>query len=75
MRTRNSKSLLLALLLPVLLLSACATPSSVSTPVQPPQIPALPPSLARPVPQESFLDRAQRNIEAWRKTLMDSETK
>lgn len=57
------------------LLLGCATKSTDSMPVQPPKIPSLPPALQKPVSQESYLDRAQRNIEAWRKKLTDSEIK
>lgn len=58
-----------------LLLTACASTSNDSMPVQPPQIPALPPTLAKPPLPESFLERAQQNIEQWQKALMDSATK
>lgn len=62
-------------LLPTLLLTGCAGICPPSTPVETPQTPALPPSLAKPVPLENFLDRAQRDIEEWRSRLRDSLTK
>jgi len=66
--------------LPVLLLltsslAACATKSTDSMPVQPPQIPSLPPSLAKPVSPESYLERAQTDIGTWRERLTNSATK
>ncbi|MEN9314244.1 MAG: hypothetical protein RIS35_637 [Pseudomonadota bacterium] len=56
-------------------LASCAAISPVSTPAQPPQIPQPPASLMTPVPHESYLERAQRNIETWRSRLTDSETR
>ena len=76
--TTKKKLNMQALLAPLalsLLLTACATTSHVSTPVKPPQTPQLPPSLAKPAPQESYLERAQTNIEGWRKTLTGAETR
>jgi hypothetical protein len=58
-----------------MLLVGCATTSTDSMPVQPPKIPSLPPTLAKPVPPESYLERAQRNIEQWQKELINSATK
>lgn len=75
MKPRKHNSWLLASLLPTLLLAACATTSKDSMPVQPPRIPSLPPTLEKPVPQESYLERAQRNIEQWQKALINSATK
>jgi hypothetical protein len=56
-------------------LASCATTSPASTPVQPPRIPQPPASLLQPPGCESYLERAQRNIEAWRSRLTDSETR
>lgn len=69
--------LLLELLVLSGLLTACATPSPGSTPAPcptPPAAPQLPATLAKPVPAESYSERAQRNIEAWQRKLTDSET-
>lgn len=73
--TENKPIKRLALLLLSALLASCATRSPDSTPVQPPLAPKLPPTLAKPVSLESFLDRAQKDIEQWRKKLTESETK
>lgn len=70
----NSVSLPILLLLAALL-TGCGTTLPDSTPVQPPQIPSLPPTLAKPVPPESFLERAQRSTRAWQEKLTSSETK
>lgn len=67
-----------ALLLLSALLQACATPSPSSTPTicpPPRQIPALPPSLAAPLPQENFLDDAMRDAQSWQDELNESATK
>ena len=69
---KKKPSLLLALIAPSLLLTGCAATSSDSMPVQCPQIPPPLPSFSKPVPQESFLERAQRNIEAWQRELNSS---
>lgn len=76
MNKRNARSFSLPMsLMLLLLLTGCATKSPDLIPVQPPQTPALPPSLAKPVPPESFLERAQRNIEQWQKKLIEEEPK
>ena len=63
-------------LLPLTVLWAgCATTSPPSMPVECPQMPSLPPSLARPAPPENFLERAQRDIEEWRSKLKGSPTR
>lgn len=64
-----------ALLTLTVWLPGCATKSCDSTAVQPPQAPTLSPSLAKPVPSESYLERARSDIEAWRKRLTDSATR
>lgn len=76
-RTRQNGSgcLLLGLLPLTALLAACATTSPDSTPVAAPRIPQPPASLMTPVEPESYLERAQQSIEAWRKRLTDSATK
>jgi hypothetical protein len=72
----TSRKLWLPVLLTLtVLLPGCATKSTDSTVVQPPQPPTLSPSLAKPVPPESFLERARRDIEEWRQRLTGSETK
>ena len=72
MRKLALKIWFVALLMPMLLLQGCATPLPASTPVQ---IPLPPPALMKPVPPESYLERAQRNIEAWQKALTPSAIK
>ncbi len=57
------------------LLTACATRSPGSTPVQPPAIPKPPASLMKPVPPESFSAAAARNTQEWQRKLTSSETK
>lgn len=69
--------LLLELLVLSGLLTACATKSPDSTPAlphQPAAIPALPATLAKPPSPESSLERAQKNIEEWRRKLTNSAT-
>ena len=60
----------LMLLLPAVLLTACAAPSMNSVQVSPTLPP--PPSLREPIPQQSYSERARTNIEAWRKQLIES---
>ena len=74
-RLKLNLLLLLALLVLSGLLGACATKSPASTPVQPPQAPKPPPSLMKPVSPESYLERAQKNIEAWQLMLTGSAIK
>lgn len=57
------------------LLSACATRSPGSMPVQPPAMPRPPASLMKPVSQESYSERAQKNTLTWQQKLTESETK
>lgn len=85
MQMRPAKSLMsrlyvrlhcaLALLVLSGLLSACATKSPGSIPVQPPRTPVPPASLMKPVSPESYSDRAARDTQGWQQKLMDSETK
>lgn len=73
-----SRLALSALLLLGLLLQACATRSPSSTPTicpPPKQIPALPPSLGAPLPQEDFLRDAETDIRSWESELRNSETR
>lgn len=64
--------LLLALLVS---LTGCATPSAVSTIEQCPRIPALPPSLAKPVPPELRSMNAAESIKRWNESLRASEAR
>ena len=75
MKKVNGKFYLIGLLAWTLSMVGCATKSPDSMPVQPPKIPPLPPTLAKPAPQESYLERARMNIEAWQKKLTSSESK
>lgn len=77
-RTAASWIAMLALLLLAPSLSGCAAPSPIVMPPAPcpkPEIPALPPSLAKPPPQESFLDAARRDISEWLSELKNSATR
>ncbi len=62
------RSCALMLMLPAVLLTGCAAPSTNSVQVSPtlPQ----PPSLREPTPQQSYSERASTNIEAWRSKLI-----
>ncbi len=67
-----------AMLLPLLLLTACAAPLQPSTSVicpAPLAMPALPPSLKVPPPPASFLESAQSDIKAWQQRLTSSATR
>jgi hypothetical protein len=59
-------ALLLTAIVLVLLLSACATPSS--TPTEPARNPQ-PPQLSEPLPSESYLNKAQKLIESWQNAV------
>lgn len=77
-KTAWSVAAMTAWLLLALSLSGCATPSPTVTlpPECPkPEIPALPPSLAKPPPQESFLEAARRDISQWLQQLKSSATR
>ena len=69
------KSMLLALIVLPALLQGCATKSTVSIAESCPVTPSPPDTLMKPEKQESYLDRVQRNTEAWEKRLTASETK
>lgn len=75
MKKTSGKFSLIGWLALTLLLTACATKSPDSMPVQFPKVPPLPPTLAKPVPQESFLERARSDTQTWLKKLKSSETK
>lgn len=73
-----SKAGMTAWLLLALSLTGCAAPSpNVMPPLEcpKPEIPELPPSLAKPPPQESFLDAARRDISEWLQQLKNSATR
>jgi hypothetical protein len=74
-RLKLNLLLLLGLLVLSGLLGACATKSPASTPAQPPQVPKPPATLMKPASPESYLERAQRNIETWQQKLTGSATK
>lgn len=57
------------LMLLALLLSGCQTPPI--RPCEPPPPPMRPP-LQQPLPESSYLNAAQANIEAWQKRLTDT---
>lgn len=78
-RTAVSLIALLTLLLLVPSLNGCAAPSPIA-PLPPllcprPEIPALPPSLAKPPPQESYLEAARRDISQWLQQLKSTATR
>ncbi len=69
---------MLAMLLPLLSVVACSPPLQPSIGVSCPRpvtLPALPPSLAKPPPAESFSEAAQRDISQWQQQLISSATK
>lgn len=63
-------ALVLMLMLLVVLSGCCAMNSTLSAPevVEAPKIP-VPPPMLEPVPSESYLLRAQKNIEGWQLKL------
>lgn len=65
----------LALLLLSGLLTACATKSPASMPVQPQPTQKPPATLMKPVPPGTYSETAQKNIQAWQQKLTGSETK
>ncbi len=68
----------LVMLPPLLLCAACAPrlPASTAAPIPTLQeMPDLPPALARPVPPESYSERAAAHIKNWRQRLTGSETR
>ena len=69
------RALLPALLLLSALLQACATKSSGLTLDQCPRVPSLPPSLAKPVPPETYSEDAPKRIEGWTDELRRSATR
>lgn len=69
------KPLWLALLLLSAALQGCATKSAGLTLDQCPRVPSLPPSLAKPVPPETYLEYAPERIDAWTNALKRSVTK
>lgn len=79
MKTPNVRPrAVLVMLLPLLLCAGCATrlPASTAAPIPTRQeMPALPPALARPVPPESYSERAAAHIRNWQLRLTGSETR
>lgn len=79
MKTHNARSRAALAMLPLLLLCAsCATRSLDSTTVPIPtqqEMPALPPALAKPPPQESYLEKAAARIKSWQQRLTSSATR
>ena len=63
---------LLAWLLLAALLPACTTKLLDSTPASCPRTPALPPSLAKPVPPETYSEDAEKRIDGWTVELKSS---
>ena len=66
------------LLLPLMLCAGCAPrlPASTAAPIPTQQVmPDLPPALAKPVPPESYSEKALARIKSWQQRLTDSETK
>lgn len=79
MKTPNARPrAALVMLLPLLLCAACAPrlPASTAAPIPTQQeMPAVPPALAKPVPPESFSERALARIRSWQQRLTDSATR
>ena len=77
--TNNRSVLLLPMLVSLLSLQGCATtsnPQAAPSVVSPPQIPPPPEELMQPPKQpETYLQRAQSDIQAWRKKLEPSQDK
>lgn len=69
------RALLPALLLLSALAQGCATKSSGLTLDQCPRVPSLPPSLAKPVPPETYSEDAARRIDGWTDELKASATR
>ena len=68
----------LVMLLPLLLCAACTPrlPASTAAPIPTQQVmPDLPPALAKPVPPESYSEKALARIKSWQERLTYSETK
>lgn len=74
-QSRGMLHRVLLLLLLVAPLQGCWLTFKPPTPCQCPRTPEPPSSLMQPVPQESFSERAQRDIETWLQELTRSETK
>lgn len=74
-KPNDKRPLWLALLLLSALLQACATKSPLSTPAQCPRVPSLPPSLAKPVPPETYSEDAAKRIDGWTDELRRSATR
>lgn len=66
---------LLGWLLLAALLPACMPRLPDSTPTTCPRTPALPPSLSKPVPPETYSEDAPKRIEGWTVELKSSATK
>ena len=68
----------LVMLLPLLLCAACAPklPASTTAPIPTQQaMPDLQPALAKPVPPESYSEKAAAHIKSWQQRLTDSATR
>lgn len=74
-RTNGLLMPVLALCVLSMLLASCAAPSPALTVVAPLRMPALPPSLAKPVSPESYSERALASTRNWQGRLMASEPK
>ncbi len=60
---------ILSVILPLILLTACAAPSPSSVP-EPPKQPPAPASLSKPLPEPGmFSKRARMNMQRWQETL------
>ncbi len=79
MKTPNARPrAAFVMLLPLLLCAACAPrlPASTAVPIPTQQVmPELPPVLAKPVPPESYSERALAHIKSWQQRLTDSATR
>lgn len=74
-KTDARRALLPALLMLSALLQGCATKSSGLTLDQCPRVPALPPSLSKPVPPETYSEDAATRIDGWTDALKRSATR
>lgn len=62
------RKMLLLLIAPAALLTACAAPSTVSAPASP-ALPS-PPPLSQPIPQQSYSDSVRALLQTWQSKLM-----
>lgn len=65
------RKMLLLLIAPAALLTACAAPSTVSAPASP-ALP-IPPPLSQPIPQQSYSDSVRALLQTWQQKLIPTQ--